>query len=406
MSPGRILVAVCVSVALAGAVLLAQGKPAPKPPDPITIDVLGVKRDVTSLQTAGAWPLTIRLVANNALGIGVHRFPDTFPPGPQQGFVVFQDPDNCLWLAATPSGSGCPGVGKVDETYLEFTPTINLPDLAQATVENVPPVQLGEGPALTAWKEPAGLPSPENPGSNTDTYAVGPSVGSYGVNDNYGYGASPNLPGLVILSDTGVGLVWDSYFNLAHPKTARNLGGLVNSVAWTLNDCVGWKVPSDGCDVGRTGVTAHINVPGVTPRAPYKGLFTPVVRVDFNYPDSSFHFADVAYQIDGREWKTGKSLSDLSSELASWVTTVRVFVVSGRGPDELTDLDGDGLVTAKDAKLAGYKLLSDEEVIRFRTYHQEEAYLLGVPFDSSWGLSGMSYPPAPAGGGGMTGIPR
>ena len=404
MVPGKLLVAACVSVVLAGGVLIAQGQPSPKPPAPITIDVPGVHDGVVSLQTAGAWPLTIRLMANNAIGIGVYRFPDVFPTGSQQGFIVFQDPDGCFSLASTPSGSGCPGVGKVDESYLEFTPTINLPNLPKSPIENVPTVPLGESPSLVAWAPPEGQPSETNPGANSTEHSIGPLVGSIDVNDNYGYGASPNLPGLVILSDTGVGLVWDPYFNLAHPKTARNLAGLVNSVAWTLNDCIGWKTISDGCDVGRTSVTAHINVPGVSGGAPYRGLFTPVVRVDFNYPNSASQWEDISYQIDGQAWKTGGTLSALHADLASRVTTLRVFVVNGRGPSELSDLNGDDRVTAKDAVLAGYHLLSGEKIIRFWTYHQEEAFLLGVAYDKNG--NGMRYPPAPAGGGGMTGIPR
>jgi hypothetical protein len=411
MSHVRFIIAVCVSACLAGGVLLAQDHARAKPAQPyVSLEILGTKGGVTSIQTAGGWPLTIRIAANSATGIGVHRYPDVYPAGPQQGFIVFDDPDGCFSLSSI-RPIGCASSLPLDETYLEFLAGTNLADLLKAPVDDVPAVRLGAAPQLLGWKEGDG---------NTNPYDLGPYLGRNlvdaapcvdadlnGVCDNYGYGASPNLPGLVILSDTGVGLVWgdpdkDS-LNLVVPRTARNLAGLTNSVAWTLNDCISPKTLPDGCTYGRTGVTAHMNVPGVVPAAPYQGLFTPVVRVDFNQPVNS-QFTDVSYQIDGLPWVFGRTLTDLSSDLNSWVTTLRVFVVSGRGPSQLYDANGDGVVTAKDAVRMGYKLLSSEEVVRFRTYHQEEGYLLGIPFD--YNGNGMMFPTAPVGGGGVNPIPR
>ena len=406
MSLGKVLVAACVSVALAGAVLVAQGKPSPQLA-PISIDIPGVQDGLISLQTAGAWPLTIRVLASNPLGIGTYSVPYQYPLDSQQAFIVLKDPDDCFSLALAhdpdnPASTPCPG--GPDETYIEFTPTMNGADLRKYPVQKVGAFRLGAAPTLLGWTEALG---------NNDTPTVGPFVGlnendaalcadpdrdPNGVCDNYGYGASPNMPGLVILSDRGVGLMWDSGFNLFQPKAARNLAGLVNSVSWTLNDCLGSKNLPDGCANGRTSVTAHLNVP--------RNLFTPVVRLDLGKVDENNMLVGRAYQIDGGDIvpDNNKALLGVLNEL---VTTVRVFVVSGRGPDVLEDLDGNGVVDSKDARLAGYKVLSGDKVFFLRTYHQ--SYTpgnsdLAVLYDFDG--NGMQGDVAPGGSGGVTGIPR
>jgi len=400
MSHVRFVIAVCVSACLAGGLVLTQG---PDYSNAVTIEIPGTKDGVVSLQTAGGWPLTIRMVANDPEGIGVYQYPDVYPASPQQGFIVFGDPDGCFSLASAPP-LGCSSTLPPDETYLEFTPALNMPDLVKSRVDNVPAARLGEAPTLKGWTG--------TNGRNNKVFQIGPGVGASsrlpcddsGSNegcDNYGYGASPNVPGLVILSDTGVGLGWNpNSFRLT--GVSRNLAGLMNSVTWTLNDCIG--TDSDGCEYGRTSVTAHMNVPGVVPAAPYHALFTPVVRVDFNQPEEQFQFKDISYQIDGSDWMDHQDLTALSGLLDSWVTTLRVFVVSGRGPSTLADVNRDGKVDIQDARQAGYTLLSGETKVQFKTYHQEEAYLSGIPFDRNG--DGMMYPPAPVGGGGVNPIPR
>ena len=392
MSHVKVLAAAAVAVCLAGGFVIAQGDPAPQSPRPVTIEVAGAIPNVVSLQTAGAWPLTLRLMARKPLGIGTYTVPNVYPVDAQQAFVVFADPDACfsLSLAHDPDVVGsvaCPG--GTDETYVEFTPTINLPDLVKRMVGKVMPARLGARLMLAGWRS-------STPGDNSMMYSAGPVVGTDDGSactedggagcDNYGYGASPNLPGLVILSDTGVGLVWDEGFNLERPGKARNLAGFVNSVAWTLNERIGWTSST---------VTAHLNTPA--------NLFMPVVRIDFNQQGTDW-FKNVAYQIDGAPWVYGTSLTALRSVLNRTVTTVRVFVVNGRAPDVLDDLDADGVVTANDAELAGLTLLSHEVMFRFRTWHQEIDPALGIPFDTNG--DGMQLPPAPAGPGGIRDIPR
>ncbi len=401
MSHVKIAVALCVSVTLAGGILLAQGAPASDPPMPVTIETPGTSPGVTSLQAAGAWPLTIQMVANQPMGVGTYKVPEPFPIGTQQAFFVFSDPDDCfsLSMAHDPDMTNPPCPAGTDEIYLEFVPSINLPNLVQQRVDKAMLSRLGEMATLRGY---SGVP-----GRNTATVYVGPQVGSgpydkpcddengYVGCDNYGYGASPSISSLVVLSDRGVGLVWNPVnFNLK-PR-ARNLAGFVNSVAWTLNDCGG----TDGCATGTSAVTAHMNVP--------VGLFTPVVRIDFGGPlvDSDGNVVkqrDRWYQIDGGTWTldNAKLLRDV---LNGMVTTVRIFVVSGRAPDEVHNMDRDPVIDARDVALMGYTVISQERVIRFRTYHQEEEAGIGIMYD--YIPDGMVPPPLPAGPGGINQIPR
>jgi len=406
----RIAVAACVAAVLAGGLLLAQAPSSAPAPMPVTIQVLGAATDAVSLQTDGAWPLTIRMAAADFLGIGTYSVPYLFPRSPQRAFIVFANPDGCFSLSRNhdtsildpetglPVFEACPD-GR-DETYMEFTPTINMANLYASEVAGLPRARLGPSPILKGWSDGDG---------NSYDAKVGPHVGDntnddgpcihvgdpYGVCDNYGYGASPNLPGLVILSNRGVGLVWDdpAAFHLADPLAARNLAGLVNSIAWTLNDCEG----PGGCGSGRSTVTAQMNVP--------LGLFKPVVRLDLGWTTNGVTKGRW-YQTDGGRWINDHKF-DLVSELNTIVTTVRVFVVSGRAPDVLEDVNGDRRVDVDDAVAAGYTVLSNQAIFRLRTYSQSLTpgnSDLAVLYDKDG--DGMQGDVAPAGSGGVTPIPR
>jgi hypothetical protein len=52
------------------------------------------------------------------------------------------------------------------------------------------------------------------------------------------------------------------------------------------------------------------------------------------------------------------------------ITTFRAFVVSGSAPGSLNDVNGDGVIEAKDAELSGFRILSREVVFRVRTSYQ------------------------------------
>jgi hypothetical protein len=256
-----------------------------------------------------------------------------------------------------PPGFSCP---PIDETYLEFT--LGLPALA------------GTGPRPPAVWTYSGVDH-----ANTGTRSVGPAAG---------YGASPAVPGLVILSDTGVGRDFTPHptAGIIRNATAVNLAGFVNSVAWTAND----RMPL----LPRTVVTAQMNVPF--------GLFMPIVLFDRG-PNPQ---ATKLWQIDGTNGSGTEA--DLAKALNARVTTVRIFVLDGPAPDQIADLNGDGVIDARDALLKTnpvtgkpYKLLSGERVVRLQTLVEEYS---GIDFDFDG--NGMFPPVAPPGGGTIKTPPR
>jgi hypothetical protein len=358
-------------VALVAAVLLGRGANAQEFADlnkPITLD-LGLLPFVKSLEPIGAWPLTIRMLANKPLGIGTERG-SAFPPYNNSGlagkaWIVWSDPDHvfsygCIisqWLPPCPAA---------DETVLEFTP--GLP--AKGGTAAAPP-------KVNTWDWANRV------GNTTNTpTSVGPSTG---------YGSSPAVPGLVILSDTGVGLdfVPDATFGIRHTGAVRNLAGFVNSVSWTIND----RMPL----LPRTSVTAEMNVP--------YGLFKPILFADRN---GTVPFSSYMWTIDGGPVTSG-GWDQMMTALNAKVTTVRIFVLDGAAPDHFDDMNGDGIVDSRDALKTTnpatglkYKLLSGERVIRFQTLVEEE--FPGIEFDFDG--NGMTPPVAPPGGGSVKPIPR
>jgi hypothetical protein len=419
------------------AILLAQ-------PKPIRIEVVSPNLGALTrflpaqrlpTETSGGWPLTVRLTASNRdlLGIGT-RFTPVFPEGSQTGFLVFADPDGChSWIPPVVLAPGPCFHAPQDETYVEFTPTVNRagvtgagnperlihltdfggggrPAIFTNAILNPTPVLTPVGPfaggpdttqslCLPGYLDPVtGAPrllSAEGPvpvgGVCGDGFLL-TEVPT--LLDGYGYGASAALPGLVVLSDAGVGLVLDANFNFpSGPLQARNLAGFLNLVAYELDDVS-----------KQTNILATMNVPG--------GLFNPLVLADtcVGIPSSDPPTPNQCQGIPIVRVDGGPSVSrclfcqDFADFLNQKIITVRIFVVNGTAPDILSDLDGDGKITAKDAALAGLQLLSGEEVVRFKIFHQEELPALFFDFDGNGDPSGPIV--LPAGGGGLTPPPR
>lgn len=102
------------------------------------------------------------------------------------------------------------------------------------------------------------------------------------------------------------------------------------------------------------------------------------------------------------------------------ITTFRAFVVSGSAPGSFNDVNGDGVIGAKDAELSGFRVLSREVVFQVRTFYQfadivRNDAALG-DLDGN-GLSSClicidpcndpsSPPDCNGGGGGLTPVPR
>lgn len=187
-----------------------------------------------------------------------------------------------------------------------------------------------------------------------------------------------SMPSLVLLSDAGPG------------QGGINLASYVTTVGYELDDTS-----------HRTNVVASLTAPN--------GFVSPSVTVDYCIaPPSVF-----AYR--GRLGTQTLSFPALVELLNSDnVATLRAFVVSrsdadifGRTPIVIRDLDGDGVIGAKDAELAGFNLLSREVVFHVRTLHQtgELFYSPRADLDGN-GVSQCIEPGPGSGGGRLTPVPR
>ncbi len=372
------------------------------------------------IETIGGWPLDLRLTADNSqlLGIATVVRPFAFPTARvQTGFLVFKDPNNCLsFVLASP----CP---TPDETLLEFTPSVEAPGQPSVAgsserLNHLTAAGGGGNPVLFAFD---GAPG----GSNTRPVEIGPNVGNgrehrcapqpdffdgaicaidgdcppgqtcQSFPDGYGFGADNALPGLVLLSDRGVGNVLDQVSgsppSLHSPRQARNLAGLLNSVSWELDDAT-----------HHTGINAHMVVPN--------GLFTPTVFVDFCVgvanPDAAcLNSAPPLIQADGGALQNHCVVCPTYFDfLSTFVTTIRVFLVNRTAPDVLSDVNGDGVVDSKDAALAGYTVLSNEVVVKVQHLRQDGEFP-GILFDFD-GNGSSGNPVFPGSGGGLKPPPR
>jgi hypothetical protein len=149
------------------------------------------------------------------------------------------------------------------------------------------------------------------------------------------------------------------------------------------------------------------------------GLIAPVMKIDAcvgNF-DTTLGRCEGAplYQVDGsaRVEATGSTgVQALYPQVLGAVPyyEVRAFLVSGIAPSMLSDLNHDGRVTADDAKLAGYDVISNEETVRFREYSTD--ICTGVPLVdvvyADFDGNGYATSPfvCPAGPGQITPIPR
>jgi hypothetical protein len=400
------------------------------PQKPITIEVISPKLGVlnpilpSSLlprETTGGWPLTIRLTSNNELGVGTRAIPPVFPVEAVTGFLIHEDPDSCPSFSLVILSPGPCFDAPVDETFLEFTndtDQVGVPDGQGNHFRRIALTDsLGGGqPSMLVFDPQTGTNSslrgygPRTSALNSTDTLVQRCVNRFGIGnaacssdadctgptgptcetvplefDGKGWGADDDLPGLVLLANTGPSLVLDQNFDFpAGPKQTRNSAGFLTSVAWELND-----------STKHSNVVAHMNVPD--------RLFQPVVQFDScvgapptvpNGPCGSPNL----FRVDG-----GPETADIS-QLPNRVTTIRIFVVNGTAPSILSDLDGNGVVDSKDAVLAGYTLISKETTVRLRTFSQDEVPGFLVDLGDDNGL--VPPPPLPAGGGKITQVPR
>lgn len=136
---------------------------------------------------------------------------------------------------------------------------------------------------------------------------------------------------LVLLADAGEG------------ESGANLARHFNNVGYELDDVT-----------NKTNVVASMVVPN--------GLVTPPVVTDLCVGASQ-----TIARFRGELLSFDALLTALNVDN---IATFRAFVVNQAAPQQLSDLNADGDISARDAELSGYRLLSREVVFRVRTFHQ------------------------------------
>lgn len=378
----------------------ANAKPAPKPPLLVNLDIEAPKYHPDlplGIMFSSGWPIVFKAVARaDALGIAMDAQPSEYPTIEETGYVVFADPDGCLALPEPfIVGYNYPGVPNPanpcpvydfdpdndpstpppppprpasDETYLEFGNDVDQVGVVDASGN------LGRSAALAtpAQSGEPGFISAGDPDNNQVldqvVVQVGPETGA-SVADGVGYGADDDLPGLVLLVPHGVGLVLDQNFNRPTVKEQRNLAGFLNWTGYELKSAVGSTVIHAGMVV------------------PY-GLVAPLMQTDdcVGFTSGSPTCSEnERIRVDGGPIvaaPTAQGLPGLQGNypeiFGGQTYELRAFLVSGVAPSTLADANGDGKVSASDAVLAGYKVISDEAVTLLRQYHGN--YCGGISF--------------------------
>jgi len=382
----RNTVAAAVVACLAPVVATADGKQ-PKPPPvnlKITSPAYASGKPLGVMYESGTALLFEAVIRGPTLGIATNRL-SVYIGDSDTGWIVFADPDNCLEIALNaisnapiefqreclaalypniPPGSSDMSSIVPDETYLQFSNDRDQPgvsDFSSGPLSN--PLLSGEPEFMVLTRDfkggLMGFPDPPAPVSTP----LGPFTGGT-ANDGFGYGADDDFPGLVVLSSRGVGLVYEdadadpntktSNFTLVSPRTQWNLAGFLHTVSYELKS-----------NNGKTVIHAGMTLPN--------GLIAPLISLDNCIGQYDGGFCDVdehRFRIDGGPLQSGfggRTAHEFwSAFIPSLTYEIRAFIVSGTAPSQLADLNGDGKVTVADAKIAGYKVLSNEAVTRFR----------------------------------------
>jgi hypothetical protein len=205
-------------------------------------------------------------------------------------------------------------------------------------------------------------------------------------------GKSSRIPGLVILSDSGIGNYYEASktipnsYVLTSPRQARNLAAFINSVGYVLRD----------------GQNTTITASWIAPA----NIISPYVERDSNVHSGSpspTNTHETKLRINGGAIQDA-TLFNYSGPLDSILRdedvltiNLRVFVVNGNAPNSLYDWNGDNIVDSKDAALTpGITLLSEEKRIRLRIAMQHYFGIL-VDLDQNGSAGIVVSPPTPAG---------
>jgi hypothetical protein len=318
------------------------------------------------------WPLILRFESRTAVGFVASATADSRA----REALVLKDPDGCLNLASLVADielasfdPDCAGQPE-DETWIEVQQekfdTFELVDNRQTGNDAV-----RERLVDDVYTDGVLLNTPYL--ALNQIMAVGPQTGGpasgdpNGVElDGYGYGADDDFTSLVIMADIGGARVFDLDFNHT-PGVIRNLAGFVNTVSTELLD-----------GKRQTAITATTH--------PLAGVFEPIALFDFSVTNPDYAGFDYLQRVDSapitafelmsavpEETDPPPQANEFYDELLSTYfpveVTIRAVVVARQAPAFIEDLNGDGKFTARDVRMAGYQLVSNEVEINLTLTH-------------------------------------
>ena len=318
------------------------------------------------------WPLILRFESRTAVGFVASATADSRA----REALVLKDPDGCLNLASLVEDielaafdPDCAGRTE-DETWIEVQQekfdTFELVDNRQTGNDAV-----RERLVDDVYTDGVLLNTPYL--ALNQIMAVGPQTGGPASGDpngaefdGYGYGADDDFTSLVIMADIGGARVFDLDFNHT-PGFIRNLAGFVNTVSTELLD-----------GKGQTAITATTH--------PLAGVFEPIALFDFSITNPDYAGFDYLQRVDSAPITAFELMSSVPAEtdpppqanefydelLSTYfpvAVTIRAVVVAQEAPAFIEDLNNDGKFTARDVRMAGYQLVSNEVEINLTLTH-------------------------------------
>ena len=327
-----------------------------------------------SIQYEDAWPLRFRLRPRDPSATTVYTFNgDEYPSRGDRAALIFSSPGTLLMGPNCSSLISTCAPDNIEPPYLEFALDEDYPDRRDV-------ISAGSSRAPES-DQPANRPTYEyqydaNDPASLRTIKLGPRL-SDAIDDGIGYGPNDDLPGLVLLSNIGVGRVLTATRSAAgsaatlqemDPRRARNLAGLMTDVSMELLSSSGNMVISTGLQVPR-------------------GLFAPIVLWDVCTEGTRSRTncaGPMRYHIDGGPAIFSRNFSDngplFFSAGDSGGPDVDIFnprppnvvevelvalVVNGNAPAFVDDCTGDGEINRRDLLCMGYDVISNQVRIRF-----------------------------------------
>lgn len=386
------------------------------PPIKLELKAPSGKGDIPLLSESG-WPIILKMVINDEDNLGFFTTPN-FPQLNRHGILVISDEDECLSIVGPTPSLPCDSQPPeyewpANETYMEFYTGTDLSGVADNRPNDISPAQRvyhingdselrerlvdskGSGGAQfqnwysadTCIPGTPQVPAPE--GGAPGCITIGPYTGEEAI-DGYGLGTDDDLPGLVLISNMGIGKAFDEpAFNLPAKQGVRNLAGLITSISYELSTVrekatkpKGSKgKPDEATLIYQSTFWAHINFP--------KNVIRPIVQLDTcvgdveligGVPNPNNCSGDELWRIDGGpiepvinklginpgrlDYATAPLMNMLSYEITA-------FMVSGTAPTRLYDEDRDGDVDSVDAAMAGYTVISNQDHVEFLLLSEE-----------------------------------